>query len=141
MTTQRKLNSAPALRDPPNVARDGSPKLTQTAFEPAHPGQPLSGPQRTSLTPNFSNPLDDEREPKLKEGHMGRPAPIHPGTPSRGFDNRGGHVEGMAQAVLQNAADLGRPQSSNTKRPKAVIKDKANGRSYDGGSRPVTSRD
>jgi hypothetical protein len=131
---QRKLNSAPALKDPPNLARDGAPKLTQTEIAPAHGMR--SRTAEHNLLAGFSNPLSDEKELPLKEGHMGRPAPINPGTPSRA--DRGVHVEGMSQAVLQNAADLSR---GNSKRRKTVIEAKDNGRTYDGGSWPFTSRD
>jgi hypothetical protein len=132
MTTQRKLNSAPALRDPPNIARDGGPKLTQTEFAPAHGMR--SRTAEHNLMPGFSNPLDDQKELPLKEGHKGKPAPIHPGTPSRA--NRGVHVEGRAQAVLNEAANLGRPQPEGK-----VINSRDNGRTADGGSAPVTTKD
>lgn len=127
MFKNTKLNSsAPAL----NAARDGKSKNIPEST-PTTRGM-RNRTAEHSLMPGFSNPLDDSKEPALKEGHQGRPVPIHPSTPSRA--QRGAHVEGQAQEVLQSAARLGQ------KKP-PVIDDKANGQTYDGGSRPVTTRD
>ncbi len=129
MTAQRPLNSAPALRDKPNIARDGAPKITQTDIPAAHGMKNRTAEH--SLMPGFSNPLDDEKEPKLKAGHKGEEIPPHlSGFTTKSPEHRGTYKPGEASRVLHDAKNLGKP----------VIEDKANGRAYDGGSRPVTSK-
>lgn len=74
-------------------------------------------------------PLDDEPLQKTYEGKEVQPHPWQ--TPSKTQAERGQHVPGQASAELNEAANLGRTK---------VINDPANGRTLDGGSSPVTTR-
>jgi hypothetical protein len=118
--------------DKPNVARDGAPKNIAETIPTAHGMKNRTAEH--SLMPGFSNPLDDEKMAKLppKEGHKGTQAPPHPSSfATMTPEHRGTHKPGEGSRVLNDAANLGKP----------VINDKDNGRAYDGGSRPVTTRD
>ncbi|WMT75067.1 hypothetical protein [Bradyrhizobium sp. Ash2021] len=82
--------------------RNGAPKkLTNPA--------PVIGQTRREekgghpLLPNAKRPLDDE---PLEKNWQGKGVTVHPAMASR--PDRGGHTEGLASAVLHEAANLGR---------------------------------
>jgi hypothetical protein len=118
--TQRRLNST--YND--KIGRDGRvPKNISTENVPIKPGM------RSRIAPHSAisgSPFDDE---PLQKTYEGKSVPINPGTPSRA--QRGQHIVGEASAILHEASRLGKP----------AITDPANGQTYDGGSRPVTSQD
>jgi hypothetical protein len=88
-----------------NIARDGRVPKRYLTNEPA-PAFGMKRQQSGELADSIHHgvALDDEPNSDIKT-YRNPPQP-NPGTPSR--SDRGQHIAGLGQAVLQNAADLGK---------------------------------
>lgn len=96
------------LMDKPNLARDGAPKRTVESI-PVKVGM-KNRTAETSLLPGHSNPLDDAHDFTTLPKKIGQ-LPPHPAMPSRA--DRGQHIEGFGDAILDEASRLGRKPSSD----------------------------
>jgi hypothetical protein len=97
---QRPLNSVASDH---NLARSGAPKRVQEVIPPAAPNMRRQSGDSVYTGPG-QKPVDDEKEPPIKS-YTVAPAIAH-GMVSRA--DRGEHKEGLGNAILTEASNLGR---------------------------------
>lgn len=102
---QRTFNSSQPPMDPPNIARDGAPKKTQTEI-PIKPGMRRQTPDSFYTGPGQSM-MDDEKELPLKN-HL-RPVGHHSGMTDAQIVKVVNNP--TAGQILDEASRLGKPKA------------------------------